>query len=208
MTAFSRLEDSLGEFSSQYETLRQHIEPVLRDVTVGAAATDGGLLTDHGPQHIDAVIKRASALTAVETCKLSEFEVFLLLAAINLHDVGNIHGRTAHQFTANDVGMWLGSSVSPDVIVRRTIIRIAAAHTAGDAADKDTIRSLPRDDYILNHPVRPQMLAAILRFADELADERIRASRYLMEKRRLPKGAEAFHLLAPRSALGDHRSHR
>ena len=62
-----------------------------------------GFLTDHGPQHIETVISRASDLIRARSCDLSSYEVFLLLAAIHLHDVGNIHGRTGHQYTAIDV---------------------------------------------------------------------------------------------------------
>ena len=150
------LENALGDMKSQYETLRNHVKNVHRDVALGASASDGGLLTDHGPQHIETVIDRASELTKAKRCGLSNYEVFLLLSAIQLHDVGNIHGRTAHQITANDVGEWLGASVSRDAIVRRTIMQIASAHTAGDSPDKDTIGKLPPERHILNigYPLR------------------------------------------------------
>ena len=191
-----RLEDTLGKFSVQYETLREHATKVQRDVTPGAVAVDGGLLTDHGPDHIQTVIDRASQLSSTERCDLTNYEVFLLLAAIHLHDVGNIHGRKAHQLTANDVADWLGSSISTDAIVRRTVIQIASAHTAGDSPDKDTISKLSPEQYILNHRVRPRLLAAILRFADELADDRSRASAYLHQTSQVPHSSQVFHAFA------------
>ena len=202
------LENKLGDWKSQYEVLCRHVEGVHRDVTAGASAVDGGLLTDHGPQHIETVISRASDLIRARSCDLSSYEVFLLLAAIHLHDVGNIHGRTGHQYTAIDVVDWLGAAVSPDAIVRRTIMQLAAAHTAGDSPDKDTIGKLVPETHILNNRVRPRLLAAILRFADELAEERRRASRYLRDTGKLPKGAEVYHSLshALHSVTIDHES--
>ena len=202
------LEDELGDWKSQYDVLRQHIEGVHRDVTAGAVIANGGLLTDHGPEHIETVISRASALTRAENCELSSYEVFLLLAAIHLHDVGNIHGRKGHQYSAQDVVNWLGPALSKDAIERRTIMQVAAAHTAGALPDKDTIGKLWRKTHILNNEVRPRFLAAILRFADELADDRRRASRYLMETGQLPEGAEVYHGLshALHSVAIDHES--
>ena len=202
------LENELGDWKSQYNVLRQHVAGVHRDVTAGAVVADGGLLTDHGPEHIETVIRRASALTRAENCELSSYEVFLLLAAIHLHDLGNIHGRRGHQYTAQDVVDWLGPALSRDAIEQRTIMQVAAAHTAGDSPDKDTIGKLWRKRHILNNEVRPSFLAAILRFADELADERQRASRYLMETGKLPEGAEVYHRLshALHSVAIDHES--
>ena len=187
------LEGALGKFEVQYATLRDHIDQVHRDVTTGASAADRGFLTDHGVQHIETVIARASALSRANRCELTEYEVFLLLAAIQLHDVGNIHGRKAHQITAQNVANWLGASLSRDAIVQRTVLQIASAHTAGDSAEKDTIGRLQPKRHILNKPVRLRLLASILRLADELADERRRASRYLLESGKLPTAAEVHH---------------
>lgn len=196
MIVDENLEDALGAFADQYGTLRKHIATVHKDTTAGASAVDGGLLTDHGPEHINMVIRRASHLIMSEKCHLSAYEIFLLLAAIHLHDVGNILGRADHQFRAKDVADWLGSSVSPDTIVRRNIAQIASAHTSGNSEDKDTISKLAPKDYILNELVRPRLLASILRFADELADDRSRASRFLLETEALPPGSEVHHAFA------------
>ena len=196
MTIHGSLEDALGEFSSEYETLRKRVAAIHRDVTAGAASADGGLLTDHGPEHIKTVIARASQLSNAEKCDLLDYEVFLLLTAVHLHDVGNIHGRKGHQLTAKDVADWLDMVISPDEIVRWTIVQIAAAHTAGDSSEKDTIGRLQTELYILNKCVRPRLLAAILRFADELADERSRANRYLLDLGEVPQSSEVFHAFA------------
>ena len=193
MTVHASLEHGLGALAAQYKTLADHVASAHQDVTAGAASADGGLLTDHGPGHIRTVIDRASQLSNTKRCDLTSYEVFLLLAAIHLHDVGNIHGRVGHNLKAKDVADWLGPSISRDAIVRRQIVQIAAAHTAGQSEDKDTIGKLPGEAYILNELVRPRLLAAILRFADELADDRHRASRYLLETKSVPRSSEVFH---------------
>ena len=64
------------------------------------------------------------------------------------------------------------------------------------------------DTLFLNNLVRLRLLAAICRFADELADEPRRASTYLLESGKLPKGSEVFHFLshALHSVAIDHAS--
>ncbi|MCY4287689.1 MAG: hypothetical protein OXC63_03770 [Aestuariivita sp.] len=202
------LRDKLGVWKSKYELFRDRVEKELSFVNSGAASVDGGLLTDHGVRHVETVITRASQLTNAKNCDLTEYEVFLLLAAIHLHDVGNIHGRQDHQCTLKDVGNWLGATVSSDTTVLRTIMLIAAAHTSSGHQDKDTISKLLPETHILNKKVRPKLLAAILRFADELSDERQRASQYLLETGKLPPTVQIYHHLsyALHSVVIDHES--
>ena len=193
MTVRKNLERALGEHEAQYNTLCTHVADIHRDVTAGAVSADGGLLTDHGPQHIQTVIARASQLVDSEKCHFTEYEVFLLLAGIHLHDVGNIHGRKDHQFKSADVAKYLGAAIGRDQIVHRTIVQIASAHTAGRSIDKDTIGKLQPEVYILNNRVRPRLLAAILRFSDELADDRDRTNRYLVETDNVPRSSAVYH---------------
>ena len=196
MVVDGSLTEALGEFTGHYDELTRHLCNTQRDVTAGAVAIDGGLLTDHGPEHVRTVINRASQLVRTNRCDLSHYEVYLLLAAIQLHDVGNIKGRKMHQITASEVAEWLGPSIGRDAIQRRTIVQVAAAHTAGDSEKKDTIGKLANERFILNKRVRPRLLAAILRFADELADDRARSSRFLHETDNVPTSSEVFHAYA------------
>lgn len=48
----------------------------------------------------------------------------------------------------------------------------------------------------MGHPVREQFLAALLRFADELADDRLRASGFLLKLALLKPGSEVYHRYA------------
>ena len=49
-------------------------------------------LNDHGPRHIKTVIKRARDLLKGDA-QMTFREVFCLLSAIHLHDLGNFYGR-------------------------------------------------------------------------------------------------------------------
>src|SRR5258706_8376888 len=73
------------------------------EINIGAAIRDGGLLTDHGPNHIKTVIQRASDLVTVDTCDLTPYEVYILLCAIHFHDVGNMFGRKEHELNSKEI---------------------------------------------------------------------------------------------------------
>jgi hypothetical protein len=121
--------------------------------------------------------------------------MYLLLTAIHFHDVGNIFGRKSHEKRCGDILELLGAQAGPDMPEKRVIIQIAAAHGGLADGDKDTIGKLaPAYEYILGKRIRPQLLAAVLRFADELADDRTRADRFLLEMGKIPKESEVFHL--------------
>lgn len=150
-------------------------------------------LTNHGFGHVEAVVKRASDLVLNGGCQLSPYEVYLLLVAIQFHDVGNILGRENHERKSATLMNSMGMSAGLDQAEKRCILRIAAAHCGNSAGGEGSIEKLEQEPYLLGQKVRPQLLAAILRMADELADDSTRASRYCMSEGLIPKGSEVFH---------------
>ena len=61
-------------------------------------------------------------------------------------------------------------------------MQLAAAHTAGDSPDKDTIGKLVPETHILNNRVRPRATRGnFCALPMSLAEERRRASRYLRD---------------------------
>ena len=177
-------------------------EKVHPSVNQGAAAKGDGWLTDHGTGHITTVIRRASTLvTDGESVFLTPYEVFILLAAIHFHDVGNIFGRDKHKEEIVTLMQKLDESlIGSDGVEKRMILDIAMAHggyadTDGD--DKDTISRLSWENFSGGSEPRVQLLAAVLRFADELADDCTRTNRFLIDSR-LVRESEAYHIYADR----------
>jgi hypothetical protein len=163
-------------------------------VNQGSMMKDGGFLTDHGPEHIKTVIKRATQLVvAMEPEeRLNPFEVYVLLMAIHVHDVGNILSRKGHEMNSIVVIDHLKDTlVRYDRIEWAAIYDIASAH---GGEEKDKISKLPENpEPIHNIDVRFQLLAAILKFADELAEDSSRAARYLLFKGKLPEYSAIYH---------------
>src|SRR5438552_2406535 len=78
--------DYYRRFEGAAEWLNQNIHP---QVEKGVLLQEGGFLTDHGPEHVNTVIRRASHLVGNPDGKLSPYEAYVLLMAIHFHDVGN-----------------------------------------------------------------------------------------------------------------------
>ena len=82
-----------------------------------------------------------------------------------------------------------------ETIEKRVIATVAAAHggtVRGSVDDKDTIGKLAPERVILNQQVHQQLLAALLKFADELADDYTRADRFMLDNGLL-EGSEVYH---------------
>lgn len=181
-----------GQFKQIDEYLNNNVHP---HVTAAANAIDGGTLTDHGPEHIKAVIVRASELLAAQG-DLTPYEVYLLLVAIHLHDVGNLFGRDTHELNSEDVIKRLGLLMGEHQVEKNAIFQIAQAHGGSIAGDKDKLSDLQSSEAVLGQPVRAQRIAAILRFADELADERSRAAGFLLQMSKINPTSEIYHKYA------------
>lgn len=184
-----------SDYPTQYKLvskyLNEHVHP---HVAVGALMKNDGFLTDHGPDHIKTVIDRATAI--VGTNILNSYEVYLLLMAAHFHDVGNIYGRERHEKKSKDILKEISLLMGDDAAEKRTILSIAEAHGGKVDEDKDTISRLPETDAVLNHTVRVQFLAAVLRLADELSDDTHRAARFPMKLKIIPKSSQIYHQYA------------
>ena len=180
-------------YSKDYDSISEKLNVWVHPyVNTGAMIEDGGCLTDHGPDHIKKVILRASELVQDSSCELSEYEVFILLMAIHIHDVGNILGRKQHEINSLEVMDKAGLGKDRDRLEWDTIFEIAQAH-GGEVKDKITDLE---DEKILGIKVRKSLLASILKFADELAEDRTRANRFGLLSETLPEESTIFHKYA------------
>lgn len=190
----SGLFPSNDDYVKRYEyvssTLYTKVHPY---VQISATSRDGGHLNDHGPLHIEKVILRASQLIGgADALKLSEYELYILLMAIHIHDIGNIFGRDGHEIRSMDVISAYGIDAGQDRIEWDCIFDIAEAH-GGDIKDK--ISEL-MEETILGYDVRKPLLAAILKLADELAEDRSRAARFQLKAGQIVPEAELYHKIS------------
>ena len=159
-----------------------------------------GYYNDHGVDHIIMVIERASWILSCANASLekkenhffiSPYEVFILLMAIHLHDTGHlIASRADHAKAGREILAKFDSGNLLSIAEKRIIGSIAQAH----GGKKDPIGKLEPEISISHQKIRPQLLAAVLRFGDELAEDKTRASTFLLNTGNIEKTSEIFHL--------------
>jgi len=202
----------LVDYYSKYKSIKDYlISNVYKDVTAGANFQELEMyFNDHGIDHINTVIERATQLVKAIDCKLSPKEVYFLLCSILIHDVGNIYGRYKHEQNLGKVIQDIQNLFSGDSTEQRIIYQIAKAHGGKtDRGSKDTIQDI-KDKYFNNEMVKTQLISAILRFGDELADDRNRASlQMLKDKLLFHRPSEVFHAYSASisNVIIDHNTH-
>jgi len=182
--------DHPGRLRNVAEYLERNVHPI---VEKGALLHSGDYLNGHGVDHVRAVIERASQLLAPPDSKLNPYEAYLLLMATHFHDVANVLGRSGHEARIPQIISLLAPFFENDPVEIRTVVLIASAHGGNIAGDRDTISALPSRQPVNGVEIRIQLLAALLRFADELADDSTRASRFEESLNLVPTPSEVFH---------------
>lgn len=196
--SFPRLE---LDYVAQYKGLVNHLRAnIYKDIDTGLAANSAvpGFYTAHNSEHFDEVVRYAGYLLGVKTGEedvgLTPYELYVLLIAIRIHDVGNIYGREDHEKKCFTILRNCGSASGDDNSEKKKIALIAQAHGGKTASgSKDTIQELPEKEPIGNDSIRSRLLASIVRFADEICESRCRAANYLLHFGNIPKHSEVFH---------------
>ena len=189
-------------YFDRYSNVKDWLERNVYKHIGAGLSQDGGIFTSHGADHFDEVIRYAGFMIGAEEpdCvpdKLKPYETYVLLTAILLHDAGNLFGREQHEKRPFELLLEMGDISGSDNIEKKAIAEVAEAHGAYTASgEKDTIRNLPKKRH--HGPVffRGQLLAGILRFADEICEHRGREVEILLRFDQMPKISEVFHVYA------------
>lgn len=152
-------------------------------------------LNRHDVTHTNKVQEKArEILRCFTNLDLTYYELYFLLCAAVVHDVGNIFGRNGHEQNIKALLDSECTDILPDSIERRVIARIARAHGGSISGNSDTISNLRESETINNRNVRERLLAAILRFADELADDSSRANHAALRNKIIKEASEIYHV--------------
>ncbi len=196
-------------YFKRYQGIKEYlVQNVYPEIGSAISSVDGGIYTDHGPNHFDAVIRYAGKLLDLqvdtndrnELC-ISPYEVFILLVSILLHDAGNIFGRTGHEKHPHKIFKGMGDNLCPDEFEAKIISQIASAHSGSvklldGTSSKDSINQLKEKDKFGDITIRQQLIAALVRFSDEICEDRSRCARFLLNNQALPKESEVHHAYA------------
>jgi hypothetical protein len=130
---------------------------------------------------------------------LNGVELYVLGASALFHDVGNIFDRKEHQRQVSKIYDLVkpSSGGHQDREEKKIIVDICQAH-CGKALDgsQNTLRFVDERSKLDGQEVRPQLLAAVLRFADELAEGEQRTSHYMIQQHNYSHDSILFHQYA------------
>lgn len=191
-TELEKLNDELdiNPFITNYTVIKQY----LVDEIYSEISKIEPNLSDHGEKHIQNVLANAHDLIKEyinEPLDFSPLELYVLCLSILVHDIGNIEGREKHEKKINQIfNRKKLPTVDPEHI--RLITTIASKH----GGKGNTISTLNSRDHIEGKSINSKEIAAIVRFADELAEGPQRASKYLLENKHLNAESEPYHKYA------------
>jgi hypothetical protein len=169
-------------YAGRYKALKTTFQNDYQQyVDAALALGEGMLFTSHGVNHFRTVIQRASRIVKFDLTSLNGYELYLLLISIHLHDIGNLFGRRRHEKECKRIIDELGSLLTDNSFEKRLFYEIASAHGGTIGLNKDTIRPLKSVTTFLGQTIHERKLAAILRLADELADDFTRVSAALLK---------------------------
>ncbi len=208
-------------YFKRYLDIKDYLkEKVYPSINAAISAEGHGVYTDHGTNHVNAVIRNAWKLLNLtahtnedDKICLSPYEAFVLLVSILLHDAGNIYGRSGHEQHPLRIFTEMGEYLCPDKFEAKIIAKISTAHGGtvelpDGRHSKDTIKLLNDKDEMGGIPIRQRLIAALLRFSDEICEDRDRADKFMLGRDMLPRESEVFHAYAYSiSSVGvDHES--
>ncbi|MDE0105242.1 MAG: hypothetical protein OXN89_22935 [Bryobacterales bacterium] len=145
-------------------------------------------MTDHSAGHIAQVLDNVDYLVAHDAFEgegdrpsFSAADAYTLCLAILFHDAGMVYGRENHESSVAKVYDLVRTATHEAPLQEKGLVyRIALAHTGTtNAGSKDTIAAVPESMDLDGERVHARELAAILRFADELAEGPQRTSNLL-----------------------------
>ena len=181
--------------ASAYEGAKSKLE---RDVYDEIRGTEPNL-SDHGKRHIENVERNVIDLLTKDgndgvITGLSGIEIYCLGMIVLFHDAGNIFGRSRHH---NMVARVFDQVRGKERVVRRErtlVVKAARAHTGlSQDGSHDTLKELSEVEHLEGKPVRLRELAALARFADELAEGPQRTSEFMLENDLYEAGSTIFH---------------
>lgn len=203
----NRSDSYFNRYMYLLDYLKSHIyQHVNTGLIINSEDDSPSLYTDHSLEHFDEVVKSAGSLLGVDATNinstnlklnLSPYEIYCLLVAIRVHDAGNIHGREGHNKLCINLLREAMPSNNFDMPEARIIAKIAEAHGGKTPnGGKDTISLLNKEIRTDSLIVQSQLLAGILRIADEICENRNRAANYLLSHGKIPEGNKIYHSYA------------
>lgn len=147
---------------------------------------------DHGPSHIERVLENLDRLLGPKPLTtINGYELFLAMMGILYHDVGILHQRAGHADTSEKFLHEESNEYIFDEHDRDIIGAAVVSHShSKDIADE--CQRFAEEEPVNGQTVRPRVIAALVRFADELDEDYRRADPLVEERLEIPEASKFF----------------
>jgi hypothetical protein len=189
--SLKQAEEEVGKpLCARYQVLKERL--FTQEYAHWATAFPGG--NDHGQGHIERVLEKLDQLIRGNTARrapLQPYELFLAMLSILYHDIGMLRGRAGHADTS---GLLIGDERNDyliDVRDRDVISAAVVSHSSSKDIAAETA-GFADEELIGGQSVRPRVIAALVRLADELDEDYRRADPDLQRRLNVPKESRFF----------------
>jgi hypothetical protein len=189
--SLKQAEEEVGKpLCARYQVLKQRL--FTQEYAHWATAFPGG--NDHGPGHIERVLEKFGQLidgNRARHAPLRPYELFLAMLSILYHDIGMLRGRAGHADTS---ALLIGDERNDyliDVRDRDVISAAVVSHSSSKDIAEETV-GFADEELIGGQSVRPRVIAALVRLADELDEDFRRADPDLQRRLNVPEESRFF----------------
>lgn len=148
---------------------------------------------NHGPSHIRRVlVKLDQILDSNKQKHINCYELFLAMMSILYHDIGIMRQRQDHGIISKNI---LNSDINDAYIIDpfdKEIISAAVVSHSGSKSIETECQCFSQEETIKDYKVRPKVIAALVRLADELDEDSRRADLKLQERLNIPESSLFF----------------
>jgi hypothetical protein len=182
----ARGEEIYGDYTA---ARKQLVEDILDEIQIVEPN-----LTKHGATHVHDVLKKISMLLGNKADKLQAVDLYCLCVSALFHDVGNLLGREEHNKKISDIYAFVRKGDQKYRDEQFIVTKVCEAHCGcSEDGSTDTLKDVPISYHLHENEVKPQMIATILRFADELAEGPQRTSAYMQSRHKYPSDSKIYH---------------
>lgn len=176
-----------------YQAARSYL---MTNILPNIKATESEL-TDHSEKHIENVLDNVRHLLENSVSELTEFDLYILCLSVLFHDAGNINGREEHNKKILGIYNTIRSNDSNFNTERTLVLNAVKAHCGKtNTGSRNTLTEVDIKSHLWGEPIQLREIAAILRFADELAEGPQRTADYLLDTNKISDVNKKYHKYA------------
>ncbi|MBI1945391.1 MAG: NACHT domain-containing protein [Deltaproteobacteria bacterium] len=182
------LQKASESLSLKFLMLKQRL--LSNEYIATSAGFPGG--NDHGPEHIKRVLKYLDELLGPDQlAHVSAYELWIAAMAVLYHDIGILRGRKGHAAKSAELLLRDGNSYIFDEVDKNYIELAVFSHSSSVSID-EKCQQHEECETAKGAQIRPRLVCALVRLADELDEDFRRSPPSLQEKLDLPDESRVY----------------